>query len=104
MSNLYATHTHHSHTYYKRLILALSQSVENGFSHREIAAFLNAAKILSPTGKIFTTKTVANTLKSFRTPLEISSLAYQAMMTMLFKRELTNGQCLPLLSPASGLT
>lgn len=98
MSNLYATHTHHSLAYYKRLVLALSQSIQNGFSHRDIAAFLNAAKIPTPTGKDFSTKTVANTLKSLRTPAEIPSLAYQAMMTMIFGRELTKHQCLPLLS------
>jgi hypothetical protein len=94
----HATHTRHSPAYYKRLVLALSQSIQNGFSHREISAFLNAAKILTPTGKLFSTKTVANTLKSFRTPLEIPSLAYQAMMKMIFDRELTKSQCLPLLS------
>ncbi len=95
-----ATYTIHSLTYYKSLLLTLAKCLVAGFTHKEIAHHLNGVGILSPTGRHFTAEIVKNTLASLRKPLRFPSIAYQAMMKLIFDRELTKEQCLPLLSSA----
>jgi hypothetical protein len=100
MTHRYATSTHHSDSYYKILLLALSRSVHAGLPYREIASYLKDLGLTTPTGRQFTSKTVENTLSSLRRPSELPSIAYRAMMKFIFDGELTKEQYLPLLSSA----
>lgn len=102
MARRFATHTIHSFSYYKRLLLALRRHLLAGHSHRQIAEALNFEGIASPAGLAFDGNMVKALLWGIRNPFESRSGLHRAMTHLHFEGELTREQCMPLVSMRAG--
>lgn len=97
MTTRTATYHRHSDDYYYFLIKSLISLVNRRFTHRAIAAALNAEGITSPTGDTFNAQKVANTLSRLRHHDKYRSLVYQGLLNLCRDGRLTLAECMPLL-------
>lgn len=102
MANKFRSTVIHSLGYYKKLILCVGQGLEDGLTHKEIVAQLNARDIPSTVGKPFTVGSLAQMLNGFRNPDAFPTNAYRAMLQLFFEGEISKAQCLPLLTKRAG--
>lgn len=74
----------HSDSYYLALIRLLIRGLTDGLTDRQIAASLNEAGILAPSGVPYTPTAVTQTLKKLRNHREYSSKIHKVLLQLVF--------------------
>lgn len=74
----------HSDNYYLALIRTLIRGLTDGLTDRQIAASLNEAGILAPSGVPYTPTAVTQTLKKLRNHKEYPSKIHKVLLELVF--------------------
>jgi hypothetical protein len=74
----------HSDIFYLTLIRALIRGLNDGLTDRQIAASLNEAGILAPSGIPYTPNAVTQTLKKLRNHKEYPSKIHKVLLQLVF--------------------
>jgi hypothetical protein len=91
-----SNNTRQSADYYNSIVYALIDCNNSGMTYKQMASELNARQLMTPTGLRWTDEHIKGLLKKLRAYRTYPSYIHTHIMEMIFEKQLTLKQSMPL--------